>query len=223
MADTTFGLSLETVALRGDNTPREEDAALVCGLRNGEDWAYEALIGRFQQPVYSLVYRLMDDPGDSADVVQEVFLKVFRKIGSFRGESSLKTWMYRIAVNEAHNHRRWFSRHRRKQIGLGAEEDGTSYQDVLPDPGRSPFDLALDQETRAAIEAELGRMNPNFRAVVVLRDLEDLEYEEIASVLDISLGTVKSRLVRGREALRKQLEMRFNPVAGMQWTPQPAE
>src|SRR5262249_21751481 len=109
------GLTERTVA------SREEDRILIAGLRAAAASAYEELIGRFERPVFNLVSRLTDDPADTPDVVQEVFLKVFRNVGSFRGESSLRTWIYRIAVNEARNHRRWFGRHRRQEIGLEAE------------------------------------------------------------------------------------------------------
>lgn len=220
MADSTFGFAFESAV--SHETAREEDSALVGGLKAGEDWAYEALIQRYQQPIYSLVFRLMDDPSEAADVVQEVFLKVFRSIGSFRGQSSLKTWTYRIAVNEAHNHRRWFGRHRRKEVGLAADED-TSYQDLTVDPGVTPFQAAATAETLNIIAEELGKLNEAFRAVVVLRDIQDLEYEEIAQVLEISLGTVKSRLVRGREALRKRLEERMGAAARLQFVPAAAE
>src|SRR6476620_3200252 len=100
-----------------------EDDLLLERLREGTEAAYEIQIARFQQPVYNLVYRLMDDPGDASDVVQEVFLKIFRNIHNFRGQSSLKTWIYRIAFNEAHNHRRWFSRHKRQEIGFETEDE----------------------------------------------------------------------------------------------------
>ena len=127
MADTTLGFQFDSCAPRASRS--EGEAALVEGLRSGLEDAYETLIGRFEHPVFSLVSRLMDDPGDAADVVQEVFLKVFRNIGSFRGDSALKTWIYRIAVNEARNHRRWFSRHRRQEVGL--EPDAGAAQPPL--------------------------------------------------------------------------------------------
>jgi RNA polymerase sigma-70 factor (ECF subfamily) len=148
----------------------------------------------------------MEDPSDACDVVQEVFLKVFRNIGHFKAQSSLKTWIYRIALNEAYNHRRWFTRHKKQEVGLEAEIDETqNYCEVLPDPGRSAFDLACSRETQEMIEDALAGINPIFRAAVVLRDIEDLSYEEIADILQVSLGTVKSRILRGREALRKAL------------------
>lgn len=207
--------------------PRAEEHGLVEGLRAGQGQAYEALILHYQAPVYNLVFRLLNDYSDASDVVQEVFLKVFRNIGSFRGQSSLKTWIYRIAVNEAHNHRRWFCRHRKQEIGLDRDDDERSYQDTLSDPGRSPYEIASDREAHRILEAAIQRLNPTFRAAVVLRDMEDLSYEEIADVLQISLGTVKSRIMRGREALRHALTARLAPAAkegaAIRWSPQPAE
>lgn len=216
MADTSVGLHLDACMFS-----HPEEDALVTALREGVEEAYEILIQRYQQPVYNLVCRLLNDPSDVSDIVQEVFLKVFRNIGSFRGNSSLKTWVYRIAVNEAYNHRRWFSRHQRQEVALTADDGAPSYADTLADPSRNPFDQAADRETRAVVEASLEKLNPKFRAVVVLRDIEDLTYEEIATVLDVSLGTVKSRILRGREALRKILEGRLEPEAQMGWSAQP--
>ena len=209
MADTTVGF--EFVAVPG----AREEWALVEGLRAGEEQAYETLLQRYEVPVYSLVARLLDDPADASDTAQEVFLKVFRKIGSFRGDSSLKTWVYRIAVNEARNHRRWFGRHKRQEVGLETDqESGLSYGDWLQDTSRSPFEVTLDHETAELIEAALAEVNPTFRAALVLREIEGLSYEEIAEVLEISLGTVKSRILRGREALRKTLANRLESTSG---------
>ena len=216
MADTTVGLHLDAYLI---SAPKED--ALVTALSQGVEEAFEILIQRYQQPVYNLVCRLLNDPSDAADIVQEVFLKVFRNIGSFRGNSSLKTWIYRIAVNEAYNHRRWFSRHQRQEVALGREEGLSGYADSVPDPAPTPFDQAADHETHALVEKAMEKLNPKFRAAVVLRDIEDLSYEEIAAVLEISLGTVKSRILRGREALRKILEGRLEMETGMSWASQP--
>jgi RNA polymerase sigma-70 factor (ECF subfamily) len=210
-------LNPEQPALAGD----EE---LLEGLREGSEEAYESLVSRFQQPVYNLVLRLMEEPGDACDVVQEVFLKIFRNVEHFRSQSSLKTWIYRIAVNEAHNYRRWFFRHRRKEVVLEeTREDLQNAGPAVPDGAPSPLDYVLDREKRALIEQALARINPSFRAAVVLRDLEDFSYEEIADILQISLGTVKSRIMRGREALRQELAGRLEPEPSFHWTPQPAE
>lgn len=224
MADSVVGLQFDVSApLR----TRQEDHALIEGLRAGEESAYEALIQRFEQPIFNIISRLLDDPADAADVVQEVFLKVFRNVASFRGESSLKTWIYRIAVNEARNQRRWFSRHRRQEVNLEAEEscepyqraNGKNYQNFLPDPGRSPFEVTLDHETSSLIEAALVDLNPKFRAALVLREMEGLSYEEIGDILEISLGTVKSRILRGRDALKKRLGGRLEPASSSEWQP----
>jgi RNA polymerase sigma-70 factor (ECF subfamily) len=219
MADTTVGFQFEcgTEAFSAP-AAHEEDSALVAGLRSGDESAYEILIQRFEQPVYNLVSRLVDDSADAADVTQEVFLKVFRKVSGFRAESSLKTWIYRIAVNEARNQRRWYIRHRGKEIGLDpAESDSQGPQDWLSDPGRSPYQTAVDQETHALIEAALQKVSPNYRAAVVLREVEGLSYEEISELLEVSLGTVKSRILRGRESLRMHLVDRLRATPQMEW------
>lgn len=202
---------------------QEPDENLVEGLCAGEDAAYEALLERYQQPVFNLVSRLLRDSDDACDVVQEVFLKVFRKIGTFRGDSTLKTWIYRIAVNEAHNHSRWNGRHRRQEVGLEGGEDERGYCDTLSAPGDSPFDYVLDQERHRLVESALADLNPSFRSVIVLRDVEDMSYEEIAEILQIPLGTVKSRILRGREALRMELEKRLEREPGFQLSPQLVE
>jgi RNA polymerase sigma-70 factor (ECF subfamily) len=228
VADATLhlGTPVDVGPLEVPRDHREDcnDSWLVEGLRQGTEAAYEVLITEYQQPVYNLVMRLLSDPADACDVAQEVFLKVFRKIGAFRGDSSLKTWIYRIAVNEAYNYQRWFGRHRKQQVGLEGEEEGSlSYCDRLPDPGRSPFDATSDREQHKLVEDALARMNPSYRTAVVLRDIEEMSYEEIAEVLQVALGTVKSRIMRGREALRKELAGRLEPEPDLQWTPQPAE
>lgn len=201
----------------------DQDASLIEGLEEGAAWAYEALIQLYQQPVFNLVSRLLWDPSEACDVVQEVFLKVFRKIDSFRGESSLKTWVYRIAVNEAHNHCRWSGRRRGHEVGLEGDEEGRGYRETLPAHGPSPYDYTLDQERHRMVEAALAELSPSFRSAVVLRDVEDLSYEEIAAILNLPMGTVKSRILRGREALRRLLEKRLEPGPELRLWPQLVE
>ncbi len=220
MAENSLGFRNENGA-----TPAQvfKDALLVERLRQGESDAFEELLRNYADPVSSLVHRLLNQQADAPDVVQEVFLKVYRNLNHFQGKSTLKTWIYRIAVNEAYNHRRWFSRHKKNEVGLAPEEEHCrGLEDVLPDRCRSPFELTADHETRAMIEVALTKINPVFRSAVVLRDIEDLSYEEIAEVLQISLGTVKSRILRGREALRVELEAMMEPAQGFAWSTQPA-
>jgi RNA polymerase sigma-70 factor, ECF subfamily len=189
----------------------DEDARILRGLRAGIEDAYEQLIARYQQPVYGIAYRLLGNSADASDVVQEVFLKVFRGVGSFREHSSLRTWMYRIAVNEAHNHHRWFSRHCRREVAMEDAGDRSAALESAAHPGRSPFEHAVESEHRTLIEEALANINPVFRTAVVLRDIENLSYEEIAEILQVSMGTVKSRILRGREALRRELTQRLDP------------
>ena len=171
MATSIFELSPERLA----EAVEHEDFRLVESLREGSERAYEELLTRFQQPVYTLALRLLEDQSEAFDVVQEVFLKVFRNIGSFRGQSSLKTWIYRITVNEAHNARRWFFRHRRREVELDSHpEEARNWKEIIADSSRSPFEIASDGEQHLMIEAALERINPIFRDAVVLRDITDL-------------------------------------------------
>jgi RNA polymerase sigma-70 factor (ECF subfamily) len=201
-----------------------DDQRLIEALRSGSERAYEELLARFQQPVYTLAFRLLNNPSEAADVVQEVFLKVFRNIDHFRGQSTLKTWIYRITVNEAHNARRWFFRHRRQEVELDTDPaDNRNWKETIPDNGRSPFEVTCAHEASGMITAALERLNPVFREAVVLRDITDLSYEEIADVLGVSLGTVKSRILRGREALREELEGTLTGRRPLRLVPTPAE
>jgi RNA polymerase sigma-70 factor (ECF subfamily) len=190
---------------------RTEQAAIVAELKAGSEDAYAWLIGEFHQPVYSLVYRIVADSADASDTTQEVFLKVFRGMKHFHGESSLKTWIYRIAIHEASNRRRWWFRHKAHETSMEPMEsnngDGEAIgiKDTLIDGRESAFDNIAHEEVRAHVEEELRKVPEPYRTAVVLRDLEEMSYEEIAEITEVSLGTVKSRLTRGREALRQRL------------------
>lgn len=188
---------------------RAEEASIIAELKSGSEEAYNWLVAHYHQPIYSLVYRILGNSADASDTTQEVFLKVFRGMKRFNGQSSLKTWLYRIAVHEASNHRRWWFRHKSKESSMEAQvdENGNSFGlgDSLADSGESPLELFQHEEVRARVELELKQVAEPFRTAVVLRDIEGLAYEEIAEVLQISLGTVKSRLTRGRGALRERL------------------
>jgi RNA polymerase sigma-70 factor, ECF subfamily len=190
---------------------RTAEDSILAELKAGSEQAYVWLIGEFHQPIYSLVYRILSDPSDAADVTQEVFLKVFRGINHFHGESSLKTWMYRIALHEAANRKRWWFRHKAREMSIEPleyeTEQGTSIctRDLLVDGAESPFDNVAHEEIRVRVEEELQKVPEPYRTTVILRDLEELSYEEIAEITEVSLGTVKSRLTRGRAALKQRL------------------
>lgn len=183
-----------------------EEAALVEQLKAGSEEAFAWLISRYQQPLYSLIYRVLPNPGDAADITQEVFVKIFRGISHFHGEASLKTWIYRIALHEALNQRRWWSRHQRREVAIeGGPEQPIAPLDMLTDPQESPFDAAAHAEIASRVEAALRRVPEPYRTVVVLRDIEGFGYEEIAEILKTNLGTIKSRLMRGRAHLKSRL------------------
>src|SRR5215470_20205300 len=143
---TTLGDLASAIGARA-----QQEAAIVAELKAGSEEAYAWLIGEFQQPVYSLVYRILTDPADAADTVQEVFLKVFRGMRYFHGGSSLKTWIYRIAIHEASNRRRWWFRHKSKETPMEPTENGgfehpvsASVNAALIDHHKSPFDNVAD-------------------------------------------------------------------------------
>jgi RNA polymerase sigma-70 factor (ECF subfamily) len=186
---------------------RPEEAAVVEQLKAGSEEAFAWLIARYQQPLYSLIYRILPNPSDAADITQEVFVKVFRGIGHFHGEASLRTWIYRIALHEALNQRRWWTRHERKQVAIdatGEDEQGYPAENIA-DTHDSPFEAVAHSEIAAQVEAALREVPEPFRTVVVLRDIEGFGYEEIAEILNANLGTVKSRLMRGRAHLKSLL------------------
>jgi RNA polymerase sigma-70 factor (ECF subfamily) len=199
-----------------------EDAALVAALKAGSEDAFGMLIAQYSQPLYSLIARSLQDPADAADITQEVFIKVFRSIRSFHGDASLRTWLYRIALREASNQRRWWTRHKRQEITIdtplstGESEDGDEsmcLSGILTDATDSPYDHAAQAEMRTRVEVALRKLPETFRTVVVLREMEGFSYEEIAEILEVPAGTVKSRLTRGRAAL-KQILLESGLVTG---------
>jgi RNA polymerase sigma-70 factor (ECF subfamily) len=185
-----------------------EEAALIAELQAGSEEAFAWLIARYHQPIYSLLARAVQDREAAADLTQEVFVKVFRGVGSFHGGSSLRTWMYRIALREASNHRRWWLRHKYPEIAIDQEIAATEsgqpvrLKETLEDPAESPYELAAHEENRARVEAALSQVPEPFRTTLILRDIEGFVYEEVAEMQGVNLGTVKSRLVRGRAALK---------------------
>ena len=204
-ADLTMGDFAGAFALHSD------DAALVAELRAGSEEAFAGLIAQYHQPIYSLLARTVYDRSDAADLTQEVFVKVFRGLRGFKGQSSLRTWIYRIALREASNRRRWWIRHKRTEIPIdqemahGPAGHPMRIKDRLVDPSESPYDAAVQAENRAIVEAALKLVPEPYRTTLILRDIDGLGYEEVADIQGISLGTVKSRLTRGRASLKALL------------------
>ena len=191
-----------------------DEAEVVTELQAGSPAAFDALIQHFHGPLFRLLCQMLGNSADAADTTQEVFLKAFRGIHGFRRGSSLKTWLYRIAIREALNQRRWWRRHQSKETSYGADGTGDETLGAADDP--SPFEACATREIQQAVRRALAQLPQAFRGAVVLRDLEGLSYEEIAEVLEISIGTVKSRILRGRRTLKDLLEAELgNARAGV--------
>lgn len=184
----------------------QDETRLVSELQSGSDMAFDWLVTYYHGSVYNVIYGILSDRSDAADVTQEVFLKALRGINGFRHGSSLKTWLYRIAVRESLNHRRWWHRHCRNEVSIDASsgEDRTAIQ--IEDSDATPFDRLAAQETQIAVRKALETLPNVYRSAVILRDLEGLSYEEVAEVLETSVATVKTRILRGRRTLRKLLD-----------------
>jgi len=218
-ADLTMGNIASALTLQSD------EAALIAELRAGSEEAFAWLIAHYHQPIYSLLARTVQDRSEAADLAQEVFVKVFRGVGNFHGESTLRTWIYRIALHEASNQRRWWSRHKQREIPIeqemGEGEFGTPVRlkEMLVDQAESPYEMAVHSENRARVEAALSKVPEPFRTTLILRDIEGFVYEEVAEIQCVNLGTVKSRLVRGRAYLKAVLTA---PVAGETAAGEPA-
>jgi RNA polymerase sigma-70 factor, ECF subfamily len=180
------------------------EAALVERCRSGDETACAELVATHQRMVFGLALHLLGDRDEALDLSQEVFLRVFRTIASFRGQSALRTWIYRIVVNQARNRQRWWRRrHRGEQVSLDEHlqqfGDMANNGDVLPDR------LLASKETAARIWEALARLPFDQRTALILREVDGLRYEEIAFSLNVAVGTVKSRLTRARQALRADL------------------
>ena len=183
--------------------------SLVERLKEGDERAFEEVFNLHKDMVYGLAVRLLADKAEGLDVSQEVFLTLFRKIHQFRGECTLKTWLYRVALNQAANRNRWWRRRRKDRtvsLGLSSRAD-EHYEDRDPScPRPTPDREVYSLEVQAALNRCLTRLPFDQRVAVVLRDVEGLSYDEIATLQDSQLGTVKSRIARGRERLRQLLK-----------------
>ncbi len=197
------------------NRPAElnaEECLFVAKLKANDDAAYDELVRTYSASIFHVAYRMLGDTAEASDVVQEIFLKVFRNIDGFKGEAALKTWVFKIAFSEILNRLRWWKRrHRFATVSLddGANGNGNGYHVV--DSGPTPEQVLQSKEQETAIQQALWKLSSDHRSIIVLRDIEGFSYNEIADVLGVSVGTVKSRLARARADLKKSL-MRYLSV-----------
>ncbi len=191
------------------SVPGSVESDFIEKLRARDSVAFDTLVERYSRDIFALLYRLTENVEDAGDLTQETFLSALRSVDKFRGESGLKTWLFRIAINESRNRFRWWKR-RRRDITVSLDSlIGTTemlVSDAIPDRGLNPEDEVLRREREAALRAALMDLPIVFREAVILCDIEGLSYEETAAALHVSLGTVKSRISRGREDLRRRLK-----------------
>lgn len=173
---------------------------LVRAAAGGDTEAFERLVETYENKIYTLALRMSGSPDDAGDIAQEAFLAAWRGLPAFRGEAGFATWLYRLASNAAID----YLRRQRKQRGELSLDDEELGLDAV-DAGPGPQDAAEGEEVRSAVAAGLRALSEGHRQVLVLRELQGLSYEEIAAVLAVDLGTVKSRISRARSALRKIL------------------
>jgi RNA polymerase sigma-70 factor, ECF subfamily len=178
------------------------DADYVRRLQRGETEAFEMLVRRHEKTIFNLVYRMLGDYDEAAEVSQEVFLSAYRAIGQFRGDANFSTWLYRIALNHTSTRRKTLIRRQQRNVAI---EDTEPVRDLQP----GPAETMEKKEIRERVQRALNSLEPDDATVILLRDLQDIPYEEVARLLEIPVGTVKSRLHRARQALKSQLASYF--------------
>jgi len=186
-----------------------DDAPFIERLKAGDAVAFDNLVESYSGDIYALLFRLTSNAEDARDLTQDTFLRALRSISGFRGDAELKTWLFRIAINESRNRFRWWKRRRREvTISLDATigDSGTSYSDTIAESSISPEDAALMREREYALKAALLDLAVIYREAIILCDIEGMTYDQTAAALGVGIGTVKSRISRGREELRRRLK-----------------
>ncbi|MFN2510529.1 MAG: RNA polymerase sigma factor [Pyrinomonadaceae bacterium] len=204
-------MDLEQVATAASVEPRATtETQFIERLKRGDAAAFEILVAERSGEIYGLLYRFTENTEEARDLTQETFLRAFQSIEHFRGDADLRTWLYRIAINQARNRWRWWRRRRRDStvsLDSNDERGNKPLKGTLPtDRGNTPEQATLAHERERVLRAALLTLGGAYREAVILRDIEGLSYEEVAATLGISIGTVKSRLARGRSELRRKLE-----------------
>ncbi len=204
-------MELEQVASAApDEVRASAEVQFIERLKRGEAEAFDQLIAERSGEIYGLLYRLTENSEEARDLTQETFLKAFQNISHFRGDADLRTWIYRIAINQARNRWRWWRRRRRDStVSLDAPERNGDHglkASLTTEAWWNPEQQTLLRERERALRTALRSLSRVYQEAVILRDIEGFTYEEIAETLDISIGTVKSRLARGRHELRQKLE-----------------
>ncbi len=183
----------------------QTDEALIARVQRGEKGAFDVLVLKYQHRIVKLVGRYVRNPADALDVAQEVFIKAYRALGNFRGESAFYTWLYRIAINTAKNHLAARGR-RPKEVDLTGPDGEPLAIDDLQADDETPEKVMLVAEIKATILRTMAALPEDLRTAITLREIDGMSYEEIATAMDCPIGTVRSRIFRAREALDAQLK-----------------
>ena len=188
-----------------------EESALIERCLNGDDTAFDLIVSRFQNMVFNLALRLLGKREEALDLSQEVFFQVYRKLGSFRRDSSLRTWIYRIVINRAKNRQRWWRRRELEMTAVPVEDAERGDAWVLSaalktDQSDSPDEALQRKELGQILHQAIADLPFDQRIILLLKEIDGLSYDEIARTLNLALGTVKSRLARARKALRDRLD-----------------
>lgn len=187
------------------------DRELIGRFNEGDQSAFDILVDRYLPKAYQIAYGILSSKEDAEEVAQDAFVRIHRALGKFRGDAEFSTWMYRIAVNLARNKYRWNkSRGAKRNFSIDNPiegEDGSQIQVELPEPRLQPDEQNEFDEFKDEIMRQLHDLPPVYREALVLRNIEDMSYEEIAETLGCKLGTIKSRIARAREELRRRMEL----------------
>jgi RNA polymerase sigma-70 factor, ECF subfamily len=193
------------------------DRMLVDRFKAGDSAAFDEMITRYWDRIYSMVNQLLRNSEDAEEVTQDAFIRAHRGLANFRGDSAFSTWLYQIATNLARNrYWYWWRRKRDQSVSLDApvsHDNSTTLAEVIPAELETPDDIAVTQEFVARIGRGMERLSPKHREILILRNVKNLSYEEIAEILGISVGTVKSRIARARESLRGKLGEDFKTLS----------
>ncbi|MDM7920723.1 MAG: sigma-70 family RNA polymerase sigma factor [Pyrinomonadaceae bacterium] len=206
--DEENDINAETTAeLTGTFTSAE--AGFIEKLKSGDPDAFDRLVTRYSQDIYAVLLRLTEDPEEAGDLTQETFVSALKSIKGFRGDAELRTWLIRIAINNSRNRFRWWKRRRRdRTISLDATigDSQTTIGEMIESGVKNPEDVAIRTERERSLRQAMTEIQDIYREAIVLCDIEGYSYEEIGQMLEINIGTVKSRIARGREELRRKLK-----------------
>lgn len=188
----------------------DPDQALVDRCKAGDVEAYDQLVGLYQRKVIQLCFNHLNQYEEACDLAQEVFVQVYHNLGGFKGQSRFSTWLYRVTLNACYNRQKWMGAKGRNKVGsleglLEKDQIDPGHSALFRDPALGALDRMEQRETTASVREAMGRLTPEYQKVVELVDLEGMSYDEAADVIGIPVNTVRSRLSRAREGLKKVL------------------